>query len=541
MMLGGDSQIMSNNYPRKDNRYNKKNNNKNYNKKNNKYKYVTAYTKKDYEKDEYDFNKSLAENNVNIKAFKRLVLSDVLHDTRIIETGKIGNYTLEDIKIAMNNKCVGWQTLLDVSDSLMRISPHYYRLNTFYSNMATFCWGIDLYDVAEKANINTVKNTYHKLASNLERMNLKHEFTKIMRVLPYKDIYCGVVVEDDNDFYFQELDFRMCKVWETQDGLYNFAINLSYIKAKQLDAYPDYIKEAYLSYADGNTGIWYIPPADKQIYVKFNTQWLHPYPLLINLVDDILNLDTYKKLKLQSARTDNYKAIMIKVPIDESTIDKPLLSPQTLATFAEMNRESMTDDIGIIHTLGADGETVSFKDSSNITNHVADALDDIYNSSGISKELFNGSSSGTAVTFSLENDSAFIYNVYRQFERWINRWIKLKSYNKTTFKFSYYLLDVTIFNKEKMGTMFKDACTLGATVMDKWYAVLGMTPSKIKGSFVLHKDIFDFQNNLQVLSSSYNSSDTSSSDIGRPTNDSKGKPLDVSGQKTQDSDANKDR
>ena len=50
-----------------------------------------------------------------------------------------------------------------------------------------------------------------------------------------------------------------------------------------------------------------------------------------------------------------------------------------------------------------------------------------------------------------------------------------------------------------MGTMFKDACTLGATVMDKWYAVLGMTPSKIKGSFVLHKNIYDFQNNLFVL------------------------------------------
>ena len=113
---------------------------------------------------------------------------------------------------------------------------------------------------------------------------------------------------------------------------------------------------------------------------------------------------------------------------------------------------------------------------------VSDAVDDIYNSSGISKEFFNGSSSGTAVTFSLENDSGFIYNIYRQLERWVNRYIKAKSFNTATFKFSFYLLDVTIYNKDKVATMYKDACTLGFSVIDKWYALLGMTPSKIKGN-----------------------------------------------------------
>ena len=86
--------------------------------------------------------------------------------------------------------------------------------------------------------------------------------------------------------------------------------------------------------------------------------------------------------------------------------------------------------------------------------------------------------------------------------------------------------------------MYKDACTLGFSVIDKWYALLGMTPSKIKGSFIMQKDIYDFQNNLIPLSSSYNSSEN---DNGRPTNESKGETLDVSGQQTEDSDANMDR
>ena len=54
----------------------------------------------------------------------------------------------------------------------------------------------------------------------------------------------------------------------------------------------------------------------------------------------------------------------------------------------------------------------------------------------------------------------------------------------------------------------------------------------------MQKDIYDFQNNLVPLSSSYNSSEN---DNVRPTNESKGETLDVSGQQTEDSDANMDR
>jgi hypothetical protein len=249
-------------------------------------------------------------------------------------------------------------------------------------------------------------------------------------------------------------------------------------------------------------------------------------------------MDVYKKLKLQSARTDNYKAIMIKVPIDDKTVDKPLLTPELLSIFAEINRESMSDDVGLIYTLGSNGEAISFKESSNTRNNVADSNDDIYNSAGTSQELFNGSSSGTAVTFSVENDSAYIYNIYRQLERWINRCIKLGKFNTSKYKFHFYLLDTTIFNRDNVSKRYKEACSLGIAVVDKWLASLDMTPSRMLGSNILHKNIFDFENNLIHLTSSFNSSENTA---GRPTNASKNETLDVAGEKTADSDSNKNR
>ena len=503
--------------------------------------YVPIYTKSDYEKDKDKFEESMKTGNVDFSSFHRLMTHDLCLNTSVIETGCIGNISMRDIDLAFKYPKQGWKILLRLSEELMRISPHYFRMNNLYSNMALFCWGIDLYDVKDNVKADTIKKNYSALAAKFESMHLKHEFSKMMKFIPYKDIYCGLVFENQSDFFFQEIDYKICELYQIQDGLYNFRLDLTKIDPTNLNAYPNYVQQAWLDLSEGKMNTqWYTPPADKQICLKMNTQWTFPYPILIGLIKDILDLDTYKKLKLQSARTDNYKAIAIEVPIDPNTVDKPMLTPETLGVFADMNRENLTDDVGLLHTLGSEAVPISFKDSSNTRNNVSDAIDELYNSSGVTKELFNGSSSGTAVTFSIENDSGFVYGLYRQFERWANRFIKIRKYNKSTFKFLFYLLDVTIFNRDNVSNRYKDAISLGATVIDKWMASLDMTPSRMLGSFVLHKDIFDFHNNFIPLQSSFNSS-VESGETGRPTNESKGKTLDVSGEKTKDSDSNKDR
>ena len=506
---------------------------------------VSIYTETDYKNDQSKFDKSIKDGKVDWANFSRLMTYDLCTRTSVIENGCIGDISMRDIEVALKHPKQGWKILLSLSEQLMRISPHYFRMNNLYSNMALFCWWIDLYDVKENAKIDNIKKTYSALAAKLESMNLKHEFSKIMKVIPYQDIYYGLVFENQSDFFFQQIDYKICELYQIQDGLYNFRMDLTKIDATNLSAYPDYVQQAYIDLRDGKinaniSGQWYTPPADKQVCFKLNSQWTFPYPILIGLIKDILDLDVYKKLKLQSARTDNYKAIAVEVPIDENTVDKPLLTPETLGIFAEINRESMTDDIGLLHTLGSGATPISFKDSSNTRNNVSDAVDEIYNSSGITKELYNGGSSGTAVTFSIENDSGFVYGLYRQFERWINRFIKIRKYNKAAFKFLFYLVDVTIFNRDNVSKRYKEAVALGTTVIDKWLATLDMTPSRTLGSFILHKDIFDFQNNFVPLKSSFNSSEDDNS-AGRPSAESKGETLDETGEKTKDLDSNIDR
>ena len=175
-------------------------------------KYVAAYSREDRQKDEKSINDSINQNKtVDFKAFKRLMISDICTNTDILETGCIGDIKLDDIQQALKYPKNNWKIILRASEQLMRISPYYYRMNNFYSNMALFCWGIDLYDVKENANVDVIKKTYSALAAKLENMNLKHEFSKIMKYLPSQDIFFGVVIENSTDF-FKAACFWQCRI-----------------------------------------------------------------------------------------------------------------------------------------------------------------------------------------------------------------------------------------------------------------------------------------------------------------------------------------
>ena len=124
-------------------------------------KYITAYDKNNYQKDEKSFNESMTNNKpVDWSAFRRLLISDICANTNIIDTGCIGEIKLKDVESALKHPNHGWKILVQISEQLMRISPHYYRLNNLYSNMALFCWGIDLYDVKENARLATRRKEF---------------------------------------------------------------------------------------------------------------------------------------------------------------------------------------------------------------------------------------------------------------------------------------------------------------------------------------------------------------------------------------------
>lgn len=504
------------------------------------------YSELDYNKDLKSFkNAEAGITRLDFSAFKRLMVHELCANTNVLKNYKIGRYSLERIQEALNNPVISSNVIVEVSKHLMDVSQFYMRLNNYFSKMGLFNYCVDVYDVkadeldsADKRN--KMRDSYMSLCSEFEKIGFKHEMLKIMRVLTVEDAYYGLIFEDATDFFILKMNPHICEIAQVQDGVYNFKIRLTGINPLEINTYPDYVKQAYIDYRNGEAYFdgWYVPPADKQMCFKFNESCLYPMPLLLSLVKDILDLDIYKKLKMQKARVDNYKAIVIEIPIDQDTVDKPLLTDETLAVFAEMNKANMPEDIGLIHAPGK-ASAVSFKDNANNANNLEDAITNIYDNAGVSSELFNSGSSGTAFKLSIENDAAFIYAFYRQCERYFTRFIKLRKFNKTVYKFALRIQDSTVFNRFEVADAYLKAAQNGLPVKFDYGVALGKSPSRILGSMFLENSIFSLHTEFIPLQTSYT---TSSGEItGRPTNESKGLDLDESGEKTRDAESNLNR
>ena len=209
------------------------------------------YSKEDYEADEAHVLDALNGANhwdVDWSPFKRLLTHDILVNTKVLENGYLGCVQLKDLRFALKYPRKSWRVILTASEELMRISPHYYRLCMYFANMGMINWGVDLYEVSENVNVNAMRKSYMTLIHQLERMNLKHEFTKILKVLPYQDIYCGLVFEDSSSFFIQQISYKVCHLYEVEDGLFNFVIDLDAISPRDILGYPEYVQEAYIEW-----------------------------------------------------------------------------------------------------------------------------------------------------------------------------------------------------------------------------------------------------------------------------------------------------
>lgn len=503
----------------------------------------TIYSKDQYEKDKRSIKETeQGKSPLDLSAFKRLMVHDLCAKTDVIKTSRIGFYSLEEIDKALQNPQSYTHILVETSKYLMTVSSFYMRINNYFSKMGLFNYCIDTYDVKQTSDpvvIQKYRDDYYKLNSQLEKMNLKHEFSKIMAILPSEDLFCGLIFEDTTDFFIMRVPSSICKITQIQDGVYNYKISLANIDPLDIGAYPVYLQQAYIQYRNKVEFVdgWYIPPADKQICIKFNESCSYPLPFMVMLAKDIFDIDTYKKLKLQKARVDNYKAIVIEIPIDKSSVDKPLLTEETITVFAEMNKANMPDDVGLIHTLG-EAEAISFKDNTNNTNNLSDAIENLYDSSGVPSSLFNGSTASSSMKLAIENDASFVYRLYRQFERYMNRFIKLRKFNRTNYKFAFRIQDSTVYNRDSVSDAFLKAAEHGLPFKMDYAVSLGVSQNRIIGNLFAENVGLELHNQLIPLPTSYT---LSSDDVGRPTNESTGEDLSESGQQTLDDDSNANR
>jgi len=433
-----------------------------------------------------------------------------LNSTQQVESVFHKNFKKSDVLVWLGNPRRNEKKLRDLSRFLYDSSAHYKRLCQYFSTMLTFDYVVEAYNQQEfkkdKKFIEDVQKKYINTVNFIEVMNIKHEFSKLISRIFIDDIVYGYEYNLKNSYFFDILNPDYCAISSIEDGVLNYSYNFHFfdLYPKELERYADEFKVKYNIYkSDKKNKKWQELDSSKTICIKANQTVDYPIPPFSAVFEDIYALESYKEIQLSKTELENYLLLVAKIPyLKEAGVSNNFsLSLDKAVEYFNLMSESLPDQIGSILSPFDEISAIKLNKSDKDLNGVALAEDSIYNSAGVPKLIFNSDkASGAALNKSILNDECVMFDILRQFERWLNRKLKGET-KKIDFKVSF--LDITKYNKEDLVTSYKDASSLGLPVKLRYCASLGLSPSDVLNSMFVENDVLSIVDNFVPLSNSY--------------------------------------
>ncbi|MCY9707617.1 hypothetical protein M5X00_29520 [Paenibacillus alvei] len=444
-----------------------------------------------------------------------LVIKDLSKNT----SSTTKTYSKNNVSTWLGNPKRYSKELQGMSAFLYDVSPHYRRLVNYYAKMPTLDYYVELYglDTSKSVNEKTLRSNYLKALDFVELMNVRHEFGKALVSAWKLGTFYGFELYTKDSYFIKELPFEFCQISGIADGVYTFNFDCSFFDKNpvELDLYPPEFKKMFNSYKAGKPKWQEVDPA-RSICIKVNEETYYDMPPFAGLFGDIFDIEDYKALRMASAVIGNYKFIIEKIPLRDSS-DKNndfMVDLKTVSMFHNKTASLLPDEIGIFSTP-FEIDTVEFsKDKSEVDN-VSNSENAFYTAAGTAKQLFNPDSNSSAtLAKSINVDESEVFGVLRQLERIGTG--KLKNEISGSFKFRLKILDNTIFNKkENAETLLKNA-QYGLPVKLMLCACLGVSPSAVISMNFLEEQVLGLTSNFIPLSSSHTQSGGQDDQGGRP-------------------------
>lgn len=429
-----------------------------------------------------------------------------------------------------------------MSQYLFNISNYYRRLIQYFANMSTFSYIVVPYgiDYSKNVNLQKFKKGYYAVTAQLEKMNLRHEFSRALMVAFRDDVYYGYAWETNDSYTFQQLDADYCKISSIEDGVYNFAFNFSYFDShnERLPNFPPEFTTMYNAYQKDSGLKWQELSSENSICLKVNEQTYVPIPPFVSLFSALADIEDYRAISKDASEVNNYKALALEIPVgDDGTF---LIDYDLCKEFYDMLCNVLPENIGAIMSP-MKISSWDFEKSGAVSgsDDVAKAENSMWKQAGVNNILFGGGEDPSSSTLSLStvNDQMIVFAMMRQIERWINR--KLKSVS-TAVKFKVNILDVTYFNRQEVHDRLVKDGQYGMPVRSAIMATSGYSPSDVENMQYLENTVLNLSaNEVPLISSNTQSaadSNAATDEGGRPTNASEGKALTDAGENSSEED-----
>lgn len=385
--------------------------------------------------------------------------------------------------------------------------------------------------IPTRTNLGTLKVQYEKAVDYLTKLNLPKNLVQVYRTCLRFDVFYGIEFEDEDDatgYSIKMVDPDYCRISGMEYSSFTFQMDMTFFQKKEnydvditlleeFDQYiPGFFTKAFNAYRKDPRKRWVDIPGENSICIKLKEELDYCYPPYASIYNDVQNIEDYKALTKVAEEQSNYKIIGFKIPRFESAKqDRPdafAIKLSTALMFYELARDSIADSIGIFYSP-MEWEAIKFSDgSTNSRNKVKEATDQLYDSLGISRLLFN-SDNATTLKYSIKVDESVIFQLNRQIETWVTR----KYMYKHKGNFRVQLLDVTRFNQQEMFDMYMKAGQYGQPVQAHVSAILGMNQQEMMAMNYIQNDILEIPTKFIPMTSSNTQSGMNSQESGAPT------------------------
>ena len=446
-------------------------------------------------------------------------------------------------------------------ERMREISNFYYAVNGIYGRilrymafMYRYDWFLTPYIQDEKMKQDKVIEAVMKVLRALDSVGVKKRCGEIAFQVLLNGVYYGYKIENADFISLQELPPKYCRsrwtigdhpVVEFNMAFFDDQFRETTLRQKILKLFPKEFEIGYKLYKQhklppqfpGDSEGWYI--LDHEKTVKFNAN-NRDFPMFIAMIPDLIDLDEGKDLDKKRTIQRLMKLLIQQMPIDKNG---DLVFDPDEATDLHANAKRMLQDIfGLdVLTTYADVSVESMLDTNASTAQPDDLARwerQVYNSSGISQQLFNSDNS-VALEKSIINDGAALYNLILQFQTFLNQ-IATKFDKRNKITYNVQILPTTQYNYQELAKMYKEQMQLGFSKMLPQIA-LGQSQSSILATAYFENDILDLINvfipplmsstmNGDILTRKQNINTGKGGPTsgegeggGRPTNESKGK------------------
>lgn len=408
--------------------------------------------------------------------------------------------------------------LRQLSNYLYNVSSQYRQIVRHFATLPTYDYTLNVVEMPAKVNVDKITKAYQKAAQYVDKLNLTHEMSKVLKIAFKEDVFYGYEFETKDSYFIKKLDADYCQISSIEEGVFNYAFDFSYFDKykNELDLFPDEFKVKNAIYElDKQKNRWQELDANSTICVKINEESLTVIPPFNTVFESIFDLDEYKKIKKAKAKMDNFLLLSQQIPMDDKTNDVDVfkISLETAMMFHNQLSESVPDGVGAV-TSPMELNAIRMEKSTSDMDTIAQAQREVYTDSSISQYLFNSDkNTSVGISKSIMADENVLYSTLNQIERWINR--KLKRQQGVT-KFYIKFLDMTSFSREETFNRYLKAAQFGAPVKMEMVASLGLSPLEILNKTTLENEIFKLHELFIPLQSSHTQNGDSSDSNGRP-------------------------